>query len=243
MKQRFFARSGPVALTVLLWAPGLAGQGIDLDVSVREPAPPTVITTSDDVRLLAHSGIDVFLNGSHTVESTVLAQGHRIDWSILSYNNDKPSFQVLLPLAESITLGPFAPGIYEVFADWRHVPNNALPLDPGTLGPTEGAGTMTFRVFADDGPAGDYNLDGTVEQGDLDLVLQDWGTPSASVSEGWLNHAPTDLVDQAELDGVLQNWGVATAPVFGDFTAVPEPGTALLFVAGMHFCLMRRFEL
>ncbi len=80
---------------------------------------------------------------------------------------------------------------------------------------------------------GDYNLNGQVEQGDLDLVLQNWGldTTASGIPAGWLNDIPDGLIDQAELDGVLLNWGGAAAP---DFTgsAVPEPASVVLLALG-----------
>ncbi len=72
--------------------------------------------------------------------------------------------------------------------------------------------------------AGDYNGNGQVEQGDLDLVLQNWG---AGVSvpggiNGWVNDAAgIAIVDQDELDRVLQNWGQQVS------VAVPERHTVL----------------
>ncbi len=79
---------------------------------------------------------------------------------------------------------------------------------------------------------GDYNASGQVEQADLDLVLQNWGTDTdptsgAGVPTGWTNDLPEGLIDQSELDGVLLNWGSASAPVIEN-TIVPEPGVALL---------------
>ncbi len=72
--------------------------------------------------------------------------------------------------------------------------------------------------------AGDYDDSGQVEQGDLDLVLQNWGldTATAGVPTGWVNDLSFGLIDQAELDGVLLNWGNTAAPAFGR-AGVPEP--------------------
>ncbi len=74
---------------------------------------------------------------------------------------------------------------------------------------------------------GDANLNGQVEQGDLDAVLQNWGSTAAADGVAW---AVGDLngnghVEQGDLDAVLQNWGVASTPNFGGFDAsrVPEP--------------------
>jgi hypothetical protein len=68
---------------------------------------------------------------------------------------------------------------------------------------------------------GDYNQNGLVEQGDLDLVLLNWG--SADVPVGWTFDLPDGNIDQSELDGVLLNWG----NVAGRSTAaaVPEPSS------------------
>ncbi len=77
---------------------------------------------------------------------------------------------------------------------------------------------------------GDYDNSGQVDQGDLDLVLQNWGldVDATAIPNAWVNDRPDGLVDQAELDGVLSNWGDALAPEFGG-AAVPEPvGVGLL---------------
>ncbi len=74
---------------------------------------------------------------------------------------------------------------------------------------------------------GDYDVSGQVEQGDLDIVLQNWGTGTFTGDEAALvGGGPFDgTVDQNELDGVLQNWGSTSAPSF-DGSAVPEPAAA-----------------
>ncbi len=80
---------------------------------------------------------------------------------------------------------------------------------------------------------GDFNGNGNVEQGDLDLVLQNWGQDHPSgTPPGWSKFQPHDgRASQNELDAVLQNWGVGAAPDFTG-TAVPEPGVG---VAGLIF--------
>ncbi|MEM7576387.1 MAG: hypothetical protein AAF328_02830 [Planctomycetota bacterium] len=77
---------------------------------------------------------------------------------------------------------------------------------------------------------GDYNGNGQVEQGDLNLVLNNWGGARGDWdnAEGFL----TGNVDQEELNRVLNNWGSSSAsPDFSGFV-VPEPSAfALLFGA------------
>ncbi len=82
---------------------------------------------------------------------------------------------------------------------------------------------------------GDYNASGQVEQGDLDLVLSNWGfdTDANGIPTGWTNDPPGGLIDQAELDGVLLNWGGTAAPNFTGLASVPEPAAlGLLWVLG-----------
>ncbi len=88
--------------------------------------------------------------------------------------------------------------------------------------------------------AGDYNGSGSVEQGDLDLVLNNWGqgTPVGQAAPaGWLNDLPQGAVDQRELDRVLNNWGSADAPDFAG-SAVPEPTAGI--VAAVALVALRR---
>ncbi len=94
---------------------------------------------------------------------------------------------------------------------------------------------------------GDFNNSGQVEQGDLDLVLQNWGldTSVTGIPAGWGNDLPGGQIEQTELDRVLQNWGSTTAPDFQGSNlpgvpgaGVPEP--AALGVFAMVGLLCRR---
>jgi hypothetical protein len=80
---------------------------------------------------------------------------------------------------------------------------------------------------------GDYNGNGQVEQGDLDLVLLNWGQPG--VPGGWVNDLPDGNIDQAELDGVLLNWGNMATAALGA-SAVPEPSALMIVLFGAPLC-------
>ena len=86
--------------------------------------------------------------------------------------------------------------------------------------------------------AGDFNGSGSVEQGDLDLVLNNWGGPRTAGFVANTDGLATTGVDQEELDRVLNNWGSSNAPAFNG-VAVPEPA-ALSLLAGLAFLGRRR---
>ncbi|MEM8875053.1 MAG: glycoside hydrolase family 16 protein [Planctomycetota bacterium] len=87
--------------------------------------------------------------------------------------------------------------------------------------------------------SGDYNGNGQVEQGDLNLVLNNWGRGSISrAPAGWINDLPDGLIDQGELNAVLTNWGSSSAPNFA--SPIPEPIAAAVTALGVFS--MRRME-
>jgi hypothetical protein len=93
---------------------------------------------------------------------------------------------------------------------------------------------------------GDYDDSGQVAQGDLDLVLLNWGdtvppnpNPGVWVCDAVFPTAP--LISQDELDGVLLNWGNTAASAGASASAIPEPGTVGLLLVGLvGFGLARR---
>ncbi|MEM8782327.1 MAG: endo-1,4-beta-xylanase [Planctomycetota bacterium] len=89
--------------------------------------------------------------------------------------------------------------------------------------------------------AGDFNGNGQVEQGDLNLVLNNWGqTLDDPEASGWLNDIPGGAIDQAELNRVLNNWGSILHPNLNGI-AVPEPlGVALVVVVTAVWPPLRR---
>ncbi|MEM1445103.1 MAG: hypothetical protein AAGF84_03550 [Planctomycetota bacterium] len=86
--------------------------------------------------------------------------------------------------------------------------------------------------------AGDYNFSGRVEQGDLNLVLSNWGQERTFENGG--EPFATDVVDQEELNRVLSNWGSSNAPSFAGFD-VPEPaGLGAVWIGALSTLTRRR---
>ena len=105
----------------------------------------------------------------------------------------------------------------------------------------EGGAEPRTRLFMLRAPPpsfpGDYNADGKVEQGDLDLVLLHWGRDMIVPPDGWIRNLPVGHVNQAELDAVLLNWGKTQAAVDG-VGAVPEPASVVLLIALLLPCIV-----
>ncbi|MEM7578227.1 MAG: PEP-CTERM sorting domain-containing protein, partial [Planctomycetota bacterium] len=92
-------------------------------------------------------------------------------------------------------------------------------------------------VVIGDGIVGDYDDSGSVEQGDLNLVLNNWGqdAPFEPNGDDFISLA----VDQEELNRVLNNWGNTSNPPSFEGSAVPEPGT-LALLSGLALAGLRR---
>jgi hypothetical protein len=91
-----------------------------------------------------------------------------------------------------------------------------------------------FGLCDDDQPfplAGDFNSNGIVEQGDLDLVLLNWGAAADPPPADWTDSFPSGRIDQDELDEVLLHWGNERVSQLG-LATVPEP-SALTIVLGI----------
>ena len=75
--------------------------------------------------------------------------------------------------------------------------------------------------------AGDLNEDGFVGQGDLDIVLSQWGRTGPGILDPRADVNGDEFVGQYDLDQVLENWGHDTPPA-----GVPEPATLALVALG-----------
>lgn len=102
-------------------------------------------------------------------------------------------------------------------------------------------GEIIFDSFSitqatESGLIGDYDDDGQVAQGDLNLVLNNWGGDAPFDPNG--EAFTTGTVDQEELNRVLNNWGSTSAPSF-EGSAVPEPAS-LALLSGLALASRRR---
>jgi hypothetical protein len=98
---------------------------------------------------------------------------------------------------------------------------------------------------------GDYNDNGLVEQGDLDLVLLNWGSDGTAPPATWTNDLPRGLVDQDELDNLLLHWGDDVSMFAGlppeqgrqgQSGAVPEPRAVGILAICLLMMLSRRLR-
>ncbi len=127
-----------------------------------------------------------------------------------------------------------------------YIPFNAFYINNDSNGGIGGSSIDEIRLgttFADVAPiaggseTGDYDASGAVGQGDLDLVLLNWGDTAPPVPAGWVNQQPSGVIGQSALDDVLLNWGNGAPQV----STVPEPTSiVLLGLAGALGFLRRR---
>ena len=74
---------------------------------------------------------------------------------------------------------------------------------------------------------GDFDNDGTVGPGDLNLVLFNWDLND--VTSDWINQRPVGSVGAGELNSVLFNWSSTASAV----STVPEPAGWILMVVAL----------
>ncbi|TWT42863.1 hypothetical protein [Botrimarina hoheduenensis] len=89
---------------------------------------------------------------------------------------------------------------------------------------------------------GDFNGDGMVDNGDLNLLLGNWGAAVPPAPAGWGGYQPTGpTVDNDELNVLLANWGMVCGPAPGmTGAAIPEPATLVLALLAVGPLAARR---
>jgi hypothetical protein len=143
-------------------------------------------------------------------------------------------------------LGGFVPGGSDEFTILRRAGGNGEFGTVQVSGLAEHGYTMRYEgnavimefLSGDEILTGDFNGNAQVEQGDLDLVLLNWGSEGRTPL-GWTNDLPDGTIDQNELDRVLLHWGDAAAGLSAG--GVPEPSTwAMLLLAAASVPFIRR---
>lgn len=88
---------------------------------------------------------------------------------------------------------------------------------------------------------GDFNNNGSVENADLTLLLNNWGKAIPPVPPGWTGDQPIGpAIDNGELTSLLNNWGNSVGSSATVAGSVPEPATGLLLLLGMAMFALRR---
>ena len=86
---------------------------------------------------------------------------------------------------------------------------------------------------------GDVSGDGFVGQGDLNIVLKEWGQ-HAPLSDPRADVTGDGFVGQGDLNAVLSYWGESAPPQGAGSVPAPEPGTLVLLLAGLLAIPTRR---
>ncbi len=146
------------------------------------------------------------------------------------------------------SLGGYLPALYttHTIVDANLINGVFNFIEGVVIGATDTGWAVTYdysldQVLVQRALLGDANLNGQVEQADLDAILQNWGKQASDGVTSWVTG---DLngngqVEQADLDFVLQNWGSLAAPSF-KASAVPEPCSVVLASAGLATLRRRR---
>ncbi len=85
--------------------------------------------------------------------------------------------------------------------------------------------------------AGDANLDGVVNQLDINKVLANWLATGATWADNGDVTGDT-LVNQLDINAILFNWLAVAEPP--EASGVPEPATLVLLVLGGLIVLRKR---
>lgn len=137
--------------------------------------------------------------------------------------------RVFASFGSSVVAGP---GTYN-FLTFQYSTSSALPI--GFSGFTADgfvaqAGVLTDMPAVTSGviieaPYGDFDGNGAIGNGDLTLLLANWGKTVPPVPAGWIGIGPTaPNIGNDELMALLGGWGQGTPRS----VAMPEPATALM---------------
>ncbi|MEM7577888.1 MAG: PEP-CTERM sorting domain-containing protein [Planctomycetota bacterium] len=222
----------------------------EAEVSVDATINPTQVLLDGNVSFSTNNGESASASTRNTVRFTLdqpaqvsytgnLAVGAgRFAFAVFGFNGPEGSLDsVVLSDDDNSTLGgtyQLEPGQYSFVLN----ANQNTQRSGNTYIVREGTASFDLNAIfvALAGLAGDFNDSGAVEQGDLNLVLNNWG--GNRTFEDGTTAFTTNNVDQEELNAVLNNWGSSSAPSFAGFD-VPEPAMLGLWGAGM-MCLTGR---
>ncbi|MEM1445102.1 MAG: hypothetical protein AAGF84_03545 [Planctomycetota bacterium] len=222
----------------------------EAEVSVDATINPTQVLLDGQLSFSTNNGESASASTRNTVRFTLdqparvsytgnLAVGAgRFAFAVFGFNGPDGSLDsVVLSDDDNSALGgtfQLEPGRYSFVLN----ANQNTQRSGNTYIIRDGTASFDFNAIfvALAGLAGDFNGSGAVEQGDLNLVLNNWGG-NRTFEDGTTAFA-TNNVDQEELNAVLNNWGASAAPSFAGFD-VPEP-TGLAALAGLAFCGTRR---
>ncbi len=184
-------------------------------------------------------GVDFLLQGGTLYSFANGANQEAWGWNSVSAVDfdDSPSTDIELALARALIGNPVA--IDLVLNGANTGTGSVEDYYPNTGDQT--LGSYFTYAFVPLPLEGDFDGSGQVEQGDLDLVLQNWGldTDANGLPTGWINdNENLGQIEQTELDRVLSNWGSLAAPDLSG-ASVPEPA-ALSAVAALLTLTLRR---
>lgn len=199
--------------------------GSQIDISNRDDPERLIPILAENTTYNFTSTVDYQFNGDITVSMNLVdaATGGT------NYDSGDYSFDILAELPpegeDPLTIDGAWNSLY--FRNFNS-PTSTIVFDNWSLT----TANLTLPI------EGDYDDDGQVAQGDLNLVLNNWGSDAPFDPNG--DPFATTTVDQEELNRVLNNWGnQAVPPSFAD-SAVPEPTLAAALLAGTGLLLRRR---
>lgn len=136
----------------------------------------------------------------------------------------------------TLTLSPAAAGSYSLISNAGLFANGGLtPSVANRVALGDGDFTVEQIITT----PGDFNLDGSVGQDDLNVILTYWGQSVATGDWSFGDYNADGTVGQDDLNVILSFWGSSTPPSLG-LLAVPEPASLGLLMVGGVIALARR---